>query len=89
MAAAKPIILAIDGVARKLVVEDAQCGIFVEPENAEQIAEKIRFYWNSPRIAREHGENGYKYVCENYDRKKLAEKYNDLINKLVADRKKN
>lgn len=86
MSAAKPIILAIDGVARKLVVDDAHCGIYVEPENAEQIAEKMRFYRNSPRIAKEHGENGYKYACENYDRGKLAAKYIELIENNVANR---
>ncbi len=84
MSAAKPIILAIDGAARSLVVDEAKCGIYVEPENAEQIAEMMRFYRNSPQIAREHGENGYKYVCEHYDRKKFASKYISLIENLVV-----
>ncbi len=87
MSAAKPIILAIDGVARKLVVDDAHCGIYVEPENAEQIAEKMRLYRNSPQIAKEHGENGLKYVSEHYDRRKLAMKYLGLIDKLVANKR--
>jgi len=86
MSAAKPIVLAIDGVARKLVVEEANCGVYVEPENAGQIAEQMRFYRNSPQIAKEHGENGYKYVCENYDRKKLAAKYIGLIDKRVVNK---
>lgn len=86
MSVAKPIILAIDGVARKLVVEDAKCGVFVEPENAGQIAEKMRFYRNSPQIAKEHGTNGYKYVCEHYDRKKLAVEYIKLIDNHIINR---
>jgi glycosyltransferase involved in cell wall biosynthesis len=84
MAAARTIILAIDGVARKLVVDDAQCGLFVEPENAREIAEKMRFYRNNPDIARRHGMNGYEYVCKNYDRKTLAKKYMELITSHVA-----
>jgi len=87
MSAAKPIILAIDGVARKLVVDDAHCGIYVEPENAEQIAEKMRLYRNSPQMAKEHGENGFKYVSEHYDRRKLAVKYLGLIDKLLANKR--
>jgi glycosyltransferase involved in cell wall biosynthesis len=87
MSAAKPIILAIDGVARKLVVDDAKCGIFVEPENAEQIAEKLRFYKNSSQIAKEHGDNGLKYVSEYYDRRKLAAKYIGLIDKLLTGKR--
>jgi len=81
MSAKKPIILAIDGVARKLVVDDAQCGLFAEPENAQDIVDKFRFYKDNPYIARKHGENGYKYVCEYYDRRKLALKYLRLIQK--------
>jgi glycosyltransferase involved in cell wall biosynthesis len=83
MSAAKPIILAIDGEARKLVVDEAKCGVYVEPENALEIAEKIRFYKTSPQTARQHGENGYKYVCEHYDRRKLAAKYRELIQQRV------
>jgi len=41
MAASRPVIVAIDGVARKLV-EDAQCGYFVEPENSEELAQAIK-----------------------------------------------
>jgi glycosyltransferase involved in cell wall biosynthesis len=85
MSAAKPIILAIDGVARKLVVDDAHCGVYVEPENAERIAEKMRFYRNSPQLAEEHGQNGHKYVCENYDRKKLAAEYIGLVDKCIVN----
>ncbi|MBN2019148.1 MAG: hypothetical protein JW749_02860 [Sedimentisphaerales bacterium] len=70
-------------MARKLVVDDAKCGVYAEPENAQQIAEKMRFYKNSPQTTKEHGEKGYKYVCEHFDRKKLAEKYIELIGKLV------
>lgn len=84
MSVAKPIVLAIDGVARKLVVDDAECGLFAEPENAKEIAEKIHFYQKSPDIAKEHGENGYRYACEHYDRRKLAAKYIMLLEKSIS-----
>lgn len=86
MSAARPIIIAVDGVARKLV-EDAQCGVYVEPENAKEIVDKMRFYRGSPDIAKQHGENGYKYVCEHYDRRKLAAKYIMLLEKSIGDKK--
>jgi glycosyltransferase involved in cell wall biosynthesis len=79
MSAAKPIILAIDGVARKLVVDDAKCGVYVEPENAEEIADSMRMYRKSPDLVREHGENGYEFVKKNYARRELADKYMRLI----------
>lgn len=83
MAAAKPIILAIDGVARKLVVNQAKCGIYVEPENTGEIADAMRFYQASSEIAREHGQNGYEFVKQNYDRRKLAAEYLELIKEKV------
>ena len=88
MSVAKPIILAIDGVARELVVNQAECGVYVEPENAAQIAEKMRFYRSNPEIAARHGQNGYKYVRENYDRSKLAVKYLQLIQDTVVNKSK-
>ena len=41
MSCKTPILLAIDGVSRDLV-EAADCGVYVEPENAKEIAEKLK-----------------------------------------------
>ena len=43
MACKKPILMAIDGVSRALV-EQANAGVFVQPENAEDFAQKVKFY---------------------------------------------
>jgi glycosyltransferase involved in cell wall biosynthesis len=85
MSAAKPIIIAIDGVARKLVVDDAKSGVCVEPENAQEIANKIRFYCNSSEIAKQHGQNGYDFVHKHFDRSKLADKYIELIREKIEN----
>lgn len=74
MACKKPILLVIDGVSRELI-EDAKCGIFAEPERPADIAEKIRIYLNNPELLKQHGENGYLYAKEHFDRTKLAMKY--------------
>lgn len=73
-----PILMAIDGVSKKLV-EDAQAGEFVEPENPKDFAEKIKFYLNNPDQVLKQGENGYKFAKSNFDRTVLAEKYIGLI----------
>ena len=73
-----PILMAIDGVSKKLV-EDAQAGEFVEPENQKDFAEKIKFYLNNPDQVLKQGENGYKFAKSNFDRTVLAEKYIGLI----------
>jgi len=82
MAAARPVILAIDGVARKLI-EDGKAGIYVEPENAEEIANAMKFYRSSPETAMQHGQNGYEFAKQNYDRRNLAAKYIKLIEEKV------
>jgi glycosyltransferase involved in cell wall biosynthesis len=53
MTVEKPIILGIDGVARKLV-EDADAGIFVEPENPEAFAEAVLRLKNNPELGKRY-----------------------------------
>ena len=86
MSAATPIVLAIDGVARELVVDQARCGTYVEPENADQIVQALRTYRAEPALLKEHGENGLRFVREHYDRRELARTYLDLIEQEVAGR---
>jgi glycosyltransferase involved in cell wall biosynthesis len=78
MACKKPILMAIDGVSRKLV-EDAEAGLYVEPENPEDFAEKIRMYLKNPEMEKIQGQKGYDYAKANFDRTVLAEKYIDEI----------
>src|SRR5665213_746111 len=53
-----PVLMAIDGVSRQLV-EDAQCGIYVEPENVEAYDKSIRLYLENRERLRSEGCNGY------------------------------
>jgi glycosyltransferase involved in cell wall biosynthesis len=74
--------MVIDGISRKLV-EDAGAGIFVEPENPEDYAGKIRYYLNHPELCKRQGENGYQYVRESFDREALAKVYLDHLTGIV------
>jgi len=78
MSCKKAIFMVIDGVSRKLV-EEAKSGIFVEPENPEDFAEKIRFYLKTPDQVQIQGNNGYHFAVNNFDRRILAKKYIDHI----------
>ena len=85
MAASRPAVVAIDGMARKLV-EDAQCGCYVEPENSEELAETLKKLQADPDLRRRMGENGLAFVRENFDRKKISDRYIDtIINKVLPD----
>lgn len=81
MSCKTPILMVIDGVSRELV-EEADAGVFVEPENPKDFEAKIRYYLQNPELIQRQGENGYRFAKENFDREKLAEKYLDEIIKL-------
>lgn len=83
MSCKKPILLAIDGVSKELV-ELAKCGVYVEPENIEEITKGVEYLANlKSEDLNEMGNNGYKHAKLNFDRKKLAVNYiNEIKEKL-------
>jgi len=81
MAAGRPVILAIDGVIRN-VIEQAGCGIFVQPGDHRALAEAIRWLANNREQAREMGLQGRKFVEMNFDRESLANKLADIIEQM-------
>lgn len=82
MSCKKPILMAIDGVSRKLV-EDAEAGAYVEPENPRDFAEKIKFYSSHPDQVVIQGEKGYKYAMSNFDRNVLAQKFISYVQNII------
>lgn len=83
MACKKPVLLAIDGVSRSLIKE-ANCGIYVQPENPFLIAEKAKELCNLPEDTLvQIGENGFKFAKKNFDRRELAIKYSSLIKEKI------
>lgn len=75
MACKKPVLMLIDGVSRQLV-EEAQCGVYAEPENTDEIVRAVETlrYSSIP-----WGGNGYVFAKANFDREVLAKEYIDLI----------
>jgi len=82
MACKRPVIMAIDGISRELV-ESAQCGLFVRPEDPLDFKDKLLFYFNNPKIAEKHGENGYNYAKQHFDRNILAVQYLESFNRIL------
>lgn len=78
MSCKKPTLLAIDGVSRELV-EKAQCGVYVEPENSQAIATGIRSVLEQPQELEKMGINGYEYAQAHFDRTVLATQYVDFM----------
>ncbi|WP_046743495.1 glycosyltransferase family 4 protein [Kordia zhangzhouensis] len=83
MSCKRPILLAIDGVSRELVNE-AQCGVYVEPENIDAIVEGVKLLASkSASEIEKMGASGYSYAKEHFDREKLAKTYVEKIKSIL------
>lgn len=78
MAMACPIILGVEGEAKALL-ETANAGIAIMPENADQLARAVMRLVDDPALCRRFGESGSLHVRERYDRAKLAARYLDVL----------
>lgn len=85
MCCARPIIIGIDGVARRLV-EDAGAGLFAEPENPDAFVRALLALKDAPERRREMGESGHRYAAAHYSRKAMAMKYLEVLERLAARR---
>ncbi|MFN3998551.1 glycosyltransferase family 4 protein [Algoriphagus sp.] len=84
MSCKKPVLMAIDGVSRELIIE-SKAGSYVEPENTEEYFNVISDYLSDKERAIIEGENGYDFVKKNFEREALAKKYLTLIQEKVFD----
>jgi len=75
MACERPVLLAIDGVARQLVCDQAQAGVFVKPGDAACLAREIRVLADSPAKCLDMGRHGRAWVLANATRDALAKRY--------------
>jgi glycosyltransferase involved in cell wall biosynthesis len=78
MAAGRPVVLAIDGVIRK-VVEDAQAGIAVLPGDARALAEAVRTLADDPTAARRMGYRGRTAVEREFARGSQSRELEQLL----------
>ncbi len=85
MACARPILLAIDGVARELVCAQAQAGLFASPEDGTALAGAIRALADDPAGCAAMGARGRRWVEANATREAVAARYLELLERLVAE----
>jgi lipopolysaccharide/colanic/teichoic acid biosynthesis glycosyltransferase len=79
MACAKPTLLAIDGVARALVCDQAKAGLFAEPEDAQAVAKAILRLADDRSLCAQLGERGRRWALANATREALARRYLDIM----------
>jgi glycosyltransferase involved in cell wall biosynthesis len=82
MAAARPVVLAIDGVIRE-VVESADCGIFVPPGDSSKLAEAIISLAEDKDQCRKMGLAGRSYLEQKFNRTAIAGKLLELMEEMT------
>ena len=82
MALKKPIIMGVKGESNK-IIQNANCGLDMLPEDPESLIHAINIFKNDSSLAKEKGDNGYEYVFKYYDRKVLAKKMITFIRKNI------
>jgi len=78
MAMEKPIILGVEGESAD-IVRAADAGYCIEPENAEELADRLLQLRESEDLRGRFGRNGRIHVRAHYDRLVLARRFEELL----------
>jgi glycosyltransferase involved in cell wall biosynthesis len=76
--ARRPIIIGVDGEARRLV-EAAGAGLFCQPEDEFDLLRRVRELQAQPDLCRQLGNSGREYVVAHFDRDRLAAQYIQIL----------
>ena len=87
MACGRPVILGVDGQARQ-VMEKAQAGVFIEPEDPVALTQAVIQLYNDVDLRQTLGRNGRQYILEHLSRKQTAKVYTDVLEKVILKWKK-
>lgn len=74
----RPIVLGVEGEAR-VIVEEAQAGICIEPENPSQLAAAVKKLYMDRTLCDRFGHNGRQYVQTYFDRVALARRFEQIL----------
>jgi glycosyltransferase involved in cell wall biosynthesis len=83
MSCARPVILGVEGQARA-IIEEANAGIAIEPENDSALVEAIRSLKANAEKARDFGQRGREYILRNFSRSRTAQKYIQILQPLIT-----
>lgn len=79
-AAGRPLIASVDRNSDiHHFLEEANCGLWVEPEEPEALAEAIRTLYAHPALRQRLGRNGREHVVQHYTRQAVAQQYHELL----------
>lgn len=68
----KPVLLGIEGEAKDLFIDQAQAGLFYEPENGAALAEAVLKMSEQPDFVGAMGDRGREFVLRHFNRRQIA-----------------
>lgn len=83
MACERPVIVAVDGEARR-IVEEAGAGIFVEPENTDELVKAVLDLARDSEKRQSMGRSARKYIADNFSRERTAQDYLGVMDQFVG-----
>ena len=66
------------------IVEEGKTGLLFEPGNAEELAEKIRYLWERPKLCAKMGDAGREKALREYSQERYYEQLMDCYKKAIA-----
>lgn len=78
MAMGKPIVMGVMGEAQELI-EKGNAGLCIEPENADQLVEALNSLQSNKGQYEDIAESAKNYVAENFNRRDLARRYEQIL----------
>ena len=83
MASSRPVLAAVPpGSEIAHLVQKADCGVCVPPEDSKSMAFAIKHMLRNPEALDRYGKNGRSFVVANYSRDKLIRKYRQLLHEV-------
>lgn len=83
MSCARPVILGVDGQARK-IIDEAQAGIFIQPENIAELIGAVVRLANDSKLRNSLGRSGRQYILQNFSRVQTARTYVQVLESLLG-----
>jgi colanic acid biosynthesis glycosyl transferase WcaI len=84
MSCARPVILGVDGQARK-IVEEAKAGLPIEPENADALVLAINQLAGDRELGATLGRNGREHILRYRSRERTAQSYLQVLGELIKN----
>jgi len=79
LAMKKPVLLGVDGEARKHFVDSAKAGLYFIPEDENDLVTKINYLAANPDLVNQMGLNAREYVATHFDRDKIAAGFLEIL----------